>query len=352
MNISLTRRARPARSLKAAAAILAITTAALLTGCGEVTTGSEPSTPPSTAAATTVEVETMFGTVTVPPPADGELTVVALGWSDAEMALALGVKPVATYDWQGFGEKNKGVGPWASSLFGDSTPEIIERGAKSLNYEQIQGLQPDLILNTRSGNDKGEFDRLAEIAPTIYGPKGAGAYATKWRDQLALIGQAVSKPDEAQKVIDSVNAHITETAADHPEFSRNSVASAAKFGDAYGAYLPGDGRFDLLGELGFVNNPAISELESQGFYASVSVENVPDLDADVAVILPIGFTLEQAKSDSLLSSLKVVKDGRAIYLDPSSELSGAWGASSALSIPVVLDQLTPQLDTAANRVTS
>ena len=58
-------------------------------------------------------VETMYGPVTVPKPDDGELTVVALGWSDAEVALALGVKPVAVYDWLGFGDETKGVGPWA-----------------------------------------------------------------------------------------------------------------------------------------------------------------------------------------------------------------------------------------------
>jgi iron complex transport system substrate-binding protein len=36
---------------------------------------------------------------------------VALGWSDAETALALGVQPVGASDWLAFG--GEGVGPWA-----------------------------------------------------------------------------------------------------------------------------------------------------------------------------------------------------------------------------------------------
>lgn len=295
-------------------------------------------------------VDTMFGEVEIPAPDDGELTVVALGWSDAEMALALGVVPVAVFDWQGFGEENKGVGPWATELFGDATPEIIQSGDESLNYEQIQALDPDLILNTRSGNDETEFERLSEIAPTVYGPEGAGAFATEWRDQLTLVGEAVGEADAAATLISDVEGQISAAADENPAFDGLTTASAAKFGDAYGAYLPGDGRFDLLAELGFVNNPAIDELDSNGFFASVSAEQVGALDADVAVILPIGFTLAETEGDPLLASLDVVADGRAVFIDPASELAGAWGASSVLSIPVVLDELVPQLVAAADAV--
>lgn len=292
-------------------------------------------------------VDTMFGEVEIPQPEDGELTVVALGWSDAEMALALGVTPVAVFDWQAFGADNKGVGPWATELFGDVEPELIERGDQTLNYEQILALEPDLILNTRSGNDEAEFDRLSEIAPTVYAPEGTAPFATEWRDQLTLVGESLGRADEAEALVSETEEQITAAAAEHPEFEGLTVASAAKFGDAYGAYLPGDGRFDLLAELGFVNNPPIEELDSSGFFASVSAENITALDADVAVILPIGFTLAETETDPLLSSLAVVSEDRAVFLDPASELAGAWSAASVLSIPVVLDGLVPQLADAA-----
>lgn len=319
----------------------------ILAGCSS---GTEPGggSGESASAASATTVDTMFGTVTIPAPEDGELTVVALGWSDAEMALALGVKPVAVFDWQSFGEANKGVGPWASSLFGDVKPTVIPQSQQTLNYEQIQGLSPDVILNVRAANDKATYDRLTEIAPTVYAPADTPAFATDWEVQLATIGKALGKSDEATKVAADVNAKIK--AAADPAFKDVKVASAAKFGDAYGAYLPGDGRFDILGDLGFVNNPPIASLQSNGFFATVPAEKISTIDTDVTIIQPIGFTLAQTKADPLVSSLKVVKDGRAIFLDPESELYGAWGASSALSIPVVLDQLTPQLAEAVKKI--
>lgn len=320
---------------------LAASVGLALAGCGSDGGDDDSSSGENT-------VDTMFGEVDVPTPDDGDLTVVALGWSDAEMALALGVKPVAVFDWQSFGEDNKGVGPWATDLFEDETPTVIPQSQQTLNYEQIQSLNPDVILNVRADNDKETYERLSEIAPTVYAPDDTPAFATDWEVQLTSIGQALGKSDEAENLIDEVNGKIEDAAS--PDFKDLTIASAAKFGDAYGAYLPGDGRFDLLGDLGFVNNPPIEDLEANGFFATVPAEKISAVDAEVAVILPIGFSLEETESDPLISSLSVVEDGRAVFIDPDSELGGAWGASSVLSIPVVLDELKPQLDEAVGAV--
>lgn len=287
----------------------------------------------------------MFGTVDIPKP-DGELRVVALGWSDAEMALALGVQPVAVFDWQGFGAENNGVGPWATDLF-DTAPEIIERGDESLNYEQIELLDPDVILNVRSGNDEQEFDRLSEIAPTVYAPEGTDAFATSWDVQVDVVSQALGLGGAGVALADDVKGQIAAAAEANPEFAGKTITAATKFGDAYGAYLPGDGRFDLLAELGFVQSPGVSELESAGFFANASVEQVGLLDADVVVVLPIGFTKAEVEADPLIASLPAVVAGRSIVIDPASEVSGAYSAASVLSLPVVLDQLVPLLKAAA-----
>ena len=59
-------------------------------------------------AASGISIDTKFGSVEVPKDPK---KVVALGWGDAETALALGVQPVGASDWVEFG--GKGVGPWA-----------------------------------------------------------------------------------------------------------------------------------------------------------------------------------------------------------------------------------------------
>jgi iron complex transport system substrate-binding protein len=343
----------PRRPIAVAALVAA--SALALTACSGSTPGTSGSTPGTSGTAPADDVlgmvDTMFGEVTVPAPADGDLKVVALGWSDAEMALALGVQPVGVYSWQGYTADTNGVGPWASDEFGDVTPEIIESTGDGVNVEQIQALDPDLILNVRSGNDEKEYERLSEIAPTVYAPEGTDAFATAWDVQLESIGAALGKTAEAETLVTDTEAAIADAAAAHPEFAGLTAVAATKFGDAYGAYLAGDGRFDILADLGFEQTPAVLELAPSGFYAAVSAEQVGDLDADVAVVLPIGFTEAETLADPLLSTLPVMQGGRAVVLDPENDLSGAYSAASVLSIPVVLDELTPLLAEAAAKVT-
>lgn len=321
----------------------------------EDTGSADGSTPASSSAddgaAASSTVSTMFGDVTVEFPADGDLKVVALGWSDAENALALGVQPIAVYDWQGFGADNKGVGPWAVAEFGDVTPEIITNAGDTLNFEAIQALEPDLILNTRSDGDEKTYERLAGIAPTVYAPEGTAAFATPWDVQLQQVADALGLSEDGAALVESLQGDIAAVATDNPEFAGKTAVAASKFGEAYGAYLAGDGRFDILASFGFVQNPAVLEIPvDAGFYAAVSAEQIPALDANVAVILPIGFTAAEVTADPLLAALPVVQDGRAIVLEDTSELGGAYSAASALSIPLVLEQLVPQLKEAVAKV--
>ena len=162
----------------------------------------------------------MFGPIEIPAPEDGELTVVALGWSDAEIALALGVQPVGVYDWQSFGEANKGVGPWATELFGDVQPVILANIGDSLDYETIQSLNPDLILNTRSAGDEPEYNRLSTIAPTVYAPEGTAAFATRWDVQTQQVADALGLTEDGAAMVADVQAGITDAAAANPRVRR------------------------------------------------------------------------------------------------------------------------------------
>lgn len=288
-------------------------------------------------------VDTMFGPVEIPAPADGELTVVALGWSDAEVALALGVQPVGVYDWQSFGEANKGVGPWATAKFGDVTPTVLANSGDGLDYEAIQVLEPDLILNTRSGGDQAEYDRLSTIAPTVSAPAGTAAFGTAWDVQTQQVADALGKSAEGTELVAEVQNGISAAAAANPGFAGKTAVAGTKFGEAYGAYIAGDFRWDLLEDLGFAQNPAVLALPAQGFYVPISNEQISAFDADVAVLFPIGYTVDQLKADPLISSLAVVKDGRAVFLAADDQITQAYSAASPLSIPIAVDGLTPQL---------
>ena len=109
------------------------------------------------------------------------------------------------------------------------------------------------------------------------------------------------------------------------------------------AYIAGDARWDVIEALGFVQNPPVLELETSGFFAPVSAEQIGVLDADVAILFPIGFTLDELKADPLIASLKVVQENRAVYLASDDELTAAFSAASPLSIPIAVAGIVPQL---------
>lgn len=283
------------------------------------------------------------GPMTEVRASDGGLRVVALGWSDGEIALSLGVKPVAVYDWMGFGEDNKGVGPWAADKFGDDSPTVIKNSGTTYNYEQIELLEPDLILNVRASGDSKVFDRLSQIAPVAAAPEGTPDFAVNWRDQTEVIGKAIGRADEAKAAVADTDEEIAAAKSANPSFAGKSFVYAAKFGDAYGAYLPGDARFDVFAELGFTSHQPVEELESSGFFANVPAEKVTALDADAAVFTTISKPLAELQSDRLINSLPVVRDKRAVILDEKDEINQGLSAGTPQSIALAVEAATPKL---------
>lgn len=295
-------------------------------------------------------VEHKFGPTEIPEPEDGELRVAALGWSDAEIALALGVEPVAIHDWLGFGEENHGVGPWATDLV-SGDPEVIPRSDGDLDYELIQSLDPDVILNVNSGYDEEEYNRLSEIAPTVSGPEDAANFNPGWEAHTQLVADSVGLSAEGEELVTQTQDSIEEARQAHPEFEGLEAVTGSKFGEAYGLHTGGDMRWDILELLGFqMYGPAADIADPENFYADVSEEQVETFDADVAVLFPIGYSLEELEADPLLSSLDVVEEDRAVLLDDGTPLVQAFSAGTPLSLELVVDELTPQLAEAVENI--
>lgn len=277
--------------------------------------------------------------------------VVALGWSDGGIALELGVKPVAIYDWMGFGVDTKGVGSWDAEKFGTDTPELISAASSGeFNYQQIEELKPDLILNVRSGSDDRINDRLEQIAPVVTAPEGSGAFAVNWKTQTQLIGKALGKGDAADQLVSDTEATIERLKNENPAFAGKTFVYGAKFGTAYGAYLAGDARFDVFAAMGFVQNPPILSLQSQGFFASVPVERVSDLNSQVAIFTTIQLPFADLENDARLNSLSVVQDGRALRIPENDPSNQALAAGTPVSLKFAAETITPKLAEATAKV--
>ena len=314
-----------------------VATALVVTSCGSDSSddtdaqsgGSDSS---SSSSAFPVTVSTAFGDVEIP---EEPVRVVALGWGDAETALALGVQPVGASDWLGFG--GEGVGPWAEGLY-DEAPEIIETMEPSI--EAIAALEPDLILDTKSPATQERYDDLSAIAPTVSQPEGTDPYVVSFEQQLDLVAQALGKTEEAEQVRADVDQAFADAAEAHPEFDGTEVAVAAYTAEGFGAYVRGDARVDFMERLGFVNKPAIQDLATESFFVSVSEEQLPLLDAALTVAFPIFVDASEITGNPLWQAVPSVQAGHAVVLDDTT-LTNAFSIGTSMGIEYAVENAVP-----------
>jgi iron complex transport system substrate-binding protein len=278
-------------------------------------------------------VATALGDVTIPRP---PTRVVALGWADAETALALGVQPVGAADWIKFG--GSGVGPWATSLY-EKPPTIL--ATTEVNYEAIAALKPDVILNTASDASDKTHKLLSGIAPTVAIPPGVGAWGTPWDKQVAIVAKALGREAKGKQLIDDLNAKFASARSANPTFAGKKVAVAPFFSGQYGAYVNIDTRVRFMEQLGFVNKPEIQALATGSFYIPVSKERLDLLNADLTVVFP--FVMSDAatiRNDPLLQAVPSVKAGRMVLLDDQA-VNQSFSTGSVLSLAYAIDKAVP-----------
>ncbi|KAA9394857.1 iron-siderophore ABC transporter substrate-binding protein [Kocuria coralli] len=312
----------------------------LLTGCASGGDGDAQSAESGSAVEGTFPqtVETAFGDVTIDEAPE---RVVALGWADAETALALGVQPVGASDWLAFG--GDGVGPWAEGAY-DESPEIIETLEPS--YEAIAALEPDLILDVRSSGDKDRYDRLSEIATTIGIPEGGESYLTTQDQQVEMISTALGVPEKGEELRQEVEDANTAVAESHPGWEGKTVTAATKTSEGWGAYIEGSNRVDTLEGFGFVQNPVVQELpvDALGFSADISSEELDKMEADLIVAFPIYIDSTEITDDPQWKELQAVQEGRAIVID--GDISDAYSLGSPQAAIYTAENLPPLIEEA------
>lgn len=298
--------------------------ALVLSGCSGGSTEENP---------TGATVDTKFGPVEV--PADPQ-RVVALGWGDAETALALGVEPVGASDWVEFG--GTGVGPWAEDLYTEA-PEII--GTMEPDFEAIAALEPDLILDVKASGEQERYDRLSEIAPTVGVPEGGDSYLTTMEQQVTMIAEALGREDEGAQALERIEEEFATARSEHPEFEGRSVTVAAKTSEGWGAYVEESERVQFMEKLGFEQSETIAALQPEGFTAPVSEENLDQLDADLLVVFPIYIPVAEVTSSPGFESIPAVADGRDIvFTDEQDALRKAFSLNSILSASYAIDEIS------------
>jgi len=309
----------------------------MLAACGGTTSDSEQDGSGEAAEGFPVTVQTLFGDVEIE---DRPTSVAALGWSDAETALALGVQPAGVADWQGYG--GSGVGPWAADLLEE---EPVQLGTMEPNLEAVASLEPDVILDTRSDHTEERHELLSPVAPVVGPPPEVEVtYGTTWQQQTRQVAQVLGEDARGEELIEELEGRFAQAREDNPDFEGRTIAVGAYFDGQYGAYVPGDARVDLLEELGFENKPEITEMAEGAFYVDLSPELIEVLDADLTVVFPIGDeeTTRFLQEDPVLQGIPSAEDGRLVIME-DLELANSFSSGSTLGVTHALEGILPLL---------
>jgi iron complex transport system substrate-binding protein len=326
--------------------------ASVLSACGskkEDNAGSD-----SSSADFPITIKHAFGETVVEEKPE---RIVAIGWSNQDTPLSLGVLPV------GISQANYGT-EGDAKLLAWTQEKIDELGGKGdvavfndvdgLDFEAISECEPDIILAAYSGITQEDYDTLSEIAPVVAYPKNP--WETLWRDQVLINSKAMGMETEGEELISDLDKMIEKSVSKYPELS-GKTAAFVYFDptnlSTLSVYTSGDPRAAFLTDLGLGVAPSVEKLakDAETFYLTISAENADQLsDVDVILTWANGDgtdLLKQLQDDPLIGGIPAIKNG-AIVMFSEGPLAAAQ-TPSTLSIPATIDEYVKTIAKAAKK---
>lgn len=314
-------------------------------GCGNQSVDDVGVGSSSNGSAFPVTIEHVFGETTI---AERPQRVVALGSGTAgDILYALDIDPVGLEVFPGFGAANdEGVQPWVEPHLDRSITTLLPEGA--VGIEKIATLQPDLILITYGGLEKGTYEQLSEIAPTVASPQGQ--WELDWRLELQTVARAVGTMDQAADLERKLDGVIETVRAEHPELSGVTYTFVEVNPEVLWPYLSADPRNQLIHELGLVPSPGVRALDAStggAFVADVSLEKATELDADVVVAFPSSGNAESLYNTPTFSRIEAVKRGSVAFYGQDEDITFLSSmVPSPLTIPISVQRIATDISSA------
>jgi iron complex transport system substrate-binding protein len=313
---------------------LLVAAAALAAGCG----GDDEPAPSSAAGSSSafpVTIAHTLGKTTIPEEPE---RIVVVGYTDQEPLLALGIRPVGAMDWFGAGTFAKWE--WERDAWGGEPPAVVSNKAGEVDLEKVAELRPDLILGLYAELDRGMYDKLSQIAPTV--AQGSGdPYTTPWRDMTRVAARAVGREADGERLIRKTEARFAAFRESHPELAGDTalVVDAGTAPKTYYPFTSADQRGQFLRELGFRGSEAIDKLAGDGFGVEIAKERVDLLDVDRLFLLIDPPAQARLDKDELFNRLAVAREDRVTSLPYYSapHLGAAVAFNSVLSLPYAIE---------------
>lgn len=324
--------------------------AACSTGSTSDTTDAPDPTTTAEADAFPVTVESALGTAEI---AEAPTRVVTIDYVDADIALALGVVPVASQKvvWGGTEE---GSTAWfddkLAEFEGAEAPERLDM-TDGVPVKQILNLEPDVVIGTAGGIQQADYDALTEAGIPVVGYPGT-PWLTPWRESVEIVGEALGRTDEAAEAISTTEAAIEETKEAYPQLEGQKIAYTflnPADTSTIGFYNAQDARPLLLEELGAVTPDIVSEVvPADTFYQTMSSERASDVDADV-LLTDVNDVkeIDIITSDPLYSQIPAIADGH-LYAEVDHTVALPMSAPTPLSIPYAMEHFIPKVAAAVD----
>ncbi|WP_028936963.1 iron-siderophore ABC transporter substrate-binding protein [Pseudonocardia spinosispora] len=319
--------------------VVAVLLACVLTACGSGASGGTGSDGFHSSVAG------KFGTTTI---TKNPVRVVAMSWTDADIALSLGITPVGIAKAD---DTPAGLQPWTESALRGAKPALFSvRGSDPI--EKVAELAPDVILATKDYNLTSSYPQLSQVAPVV--TYVSGVNSDSWQQNLDTAATALGKVDQGRKVAADTEARIAQQKTEHPELTGKTfsyvVASAPT--EIWTVNSDDDVSVKILDAFGMRLSPPLLTLPTGGLAgrSQISMENLGVLDADVVLSAGRQATLDDLSRNPVFSRLTAVQRGSYVPLDFSTSVSMAF--PSPLSLDWAMTNVVPKLAAAAKAAPS
>ena len=335
------------RAATAAAVALAATLSACSTGSAAEESKTTASSGEAEAGAFPVTIEHVYGETTIE---EEPQSVVALGWSDPDVVLSLGVVPVGASN-NSWGGTEEGSTIWfdeaLAEIDGAEAPTRIDDTSSGIAgaVGDIAKLQPDLILATNSGMAKAEYEKLSKLGVPVVAYPGK-AWMTSWRESLDMIGQALGRNQLADEVETDVEKTLAKAQQDYPNLvGKSQFVAWIDPTDTSSVGVYGDSRTTVLTEVGLTQPEWVEDVTKGEAYGTISAERAGSLESDL-VLLTAESQAEADKltNDKLVAKIPAVAAGNVWWDLPDHSTAYALDVATTLSLPYMVEHLLPELD--------
>ena len=326
------------------AAVLAVVTAVGIAGCAASNKGTDGET---------ATIHHAFGTTKVK---NKPHRVVTIGRDSAEIAIALGVIPVAMQKQQ-FGADPEGYLPWVKGALMRKDAELpalfdAPSGVVGGAAQAVNGYEPDLILATNSGITEQDYTQLEAIAPTVAYPKST--WRIGWQVQIDTVAGALGLRHGGGPLIEEINKQFADAQQTSWEALTFSYIAAGKAGtDTAEVFVPESTPVTYFQKLGMQVDGGVTAVTQGAPKAanpgavSVPVSRLSGLGSSQLIVhrQPSGVTSEPGE----FSELPAVKAGAQVRLDRDA-LIAATSSINPLSVAWSLPKVTSLITAAVAKV--